>query len=167
MNQHAPAGYACPLCRVASGAEREAVVYANEEVVAAVSLHQKPTNLGSLLVFPRVHVENLYAVSPQIVSSVFGLVQLLSLALKQALHAEGITVIQNNEPSGGQDVWHMHVHAVPRYKGDQFHAHQGVTMSIEERAQLASQIKSALEELSTPNSSLESRRSSSAAQLSR
>lgn len=167
MIQHAPAGYACPLCYVAGGGECEAVVYSDDEVVAAVSLHQKPRNLGSLLVFPRAHVENLYAVSPGMLRSVFGLVRRLSLALKQVLGAEGVTVVQNNEPAGGQDVWHMHVHVVPRYKGDQFFSHQGEAMSIEERAQLASQLRSTLIEPSTHDSSLEGRRFASVAQLGR
>lgn len=141
---HAPAGYDCPLCKVVAGAEREAVVYQDATVVAALALHQKPRNPGGLLVFPRAHVESLYTASPAEVSALFTACHSLALALKLALSAEGVTIVQNNEPAGGQDVWHLHAHVLPRYDGDRFHASQGAIMSMADRHALALRLRAAL-----------------------
>jgi histidine triad (HIT) family protein len=141
---HEPRFYACPLCKVAGGAESEAVVYEDDTVMAAVSLHQKANNAGSVLVFPRAHGENLYSASAESLTAIHSVAQRVSIALKRALLAEGVTVIQNNEPAGGQDVWHLHVHVVPRYTGDSYHACRGAVAPMEQRALLAAKIRSAL-----------------------
>jgi histidine triad (HIT) family protein len=141
---HEPTDYHCPLCRVAAGAEREAVVHADDQVVVAMALHQKATNHGGLLVFPRTHVENIYTATPNDLGVVFGVVQRVATALKHALSADGVTVMQNNEPASGQDVWHFHVHVVPRFTGDAFRTSPWQIMDIEARARLAEKIKDAL-----------------------
>jgi histidine triad (HIT) family protein len=141
---HEPTDYSCPLCRVAAGAERAAIVHADDRVVVAIALHQKATNHGGLLVFPRAHVENIYAVSPTDLGVVFGVAQRVATALKRALSADGVTVIQNNEPASGQDVWHFHVHVVPRFVGDSFRSSPWEVVEMEARSRLADKIRNAL-----------------------
>jgi histidine triad (HIT) family protein len=144
MRTHEPSDYQCPLCRVAAGGEREAIVHADDQVVAAIALHQKATNHGGLLVFPRAHVENIYTASPSELGAVFPVVQRVAVALKRALSADGVTVMQNNEPEGGQDVWHFHVHVVPRFAGDAFHASRWEVMDMADRSRLADKIRAAI-----------------------
>jgi histidine triad (HIT) family protein len=141
---HEPIDYQCPLCRVAAGAEREAVVYADDRVVVAIALHQKASNHGGLLVFPRAHAENIYTLPPSELDAVFRVVQRAASALKRALSADGVTVIQNNEPAGGQDVWHFHVHLVPRFAGDKFYASPWKIQQMEVRCRLAERVRTAL-----------------------
>jgi histidine triad (HIT) family protein len=145
MNHYAPVGYVCPLCRIVAGAERDAVVYRDEVVVAALSLHQKANNLGSLLVFPSEHIENLYTAPSEKLNSMFSVSRRLALALKHSLGAEGVTLLQNNEPAGGQDVWHIHAHVIPRYRDDQYFSRRGQIASIDDRERIAKKVRSALE----------------------
>ena len=49
------------------------------------------------------------------------LVQRVAVAMRAAYACDGISVRQHNEPAGGQDVWHLHVHVFPRYDGDRLY----------------------------------------------
>ena len=102
MRTHAPPGYACPLCRVAAGAERDAVVHEDEHLLVALSLHQKERNPGSLLVFPRAHVENIHTTPPALLAALHTTARTMARALTQALSADGVTIVQNNAPAGGR-----------------------------------------------------------------
>jgi histidine triad (HIT) family protein len=42
----------------------------------------------------------------------------IAVAMRTAYGCEGISTRQHNEPAGGQDAWHFHVHVIPRYDGD-------------------------------------------------
>ncbi|WP_415645639.1 HIT family protein [Stackebrandtia soli] len=42
----------------------------------------------------------------------------MAVAIRRLYGCEGVTTRQNNEPAGNQDVWHLHVHVIPRYPGD-------------------------------------------------
>ena len=42
----------------------------------------------------------------------------VAVAIRTGYPCDGVTVRQNNEPAGGQDVWHLHTHVIPRYIGD-------------------------------------------------
>ena len=76
----------------------------------------------------------------------FGVTQRLAIALKTALRCDGISTRQHNEPAGNQDVWHYHVHVVPRFEADGFYAARGVVMPVEERAEYAERVRAALGE---------------------
>lgn len=144
MQRHEPSDYHCPLCRVAAGGEREAIVNADDRVVAAIALHQKAANHGGLLVFPRAHAENIYTLPSSELDAVFRVVQRTASALKRALSADGVTVLQNNEPAGGQDVWHFHVHVLPRFDGDKFYESPWEIQEMEVRSRLAARVRAAL-----------------------
>lgn len=120
MKTHAPADYKCPLCRVASGNEEggATLVWQDEVCVGAVALHQREATMGSLLLLPRAHYENIYTLPEHIGAHMFKATKFLALGLKDALSCDGVTVRQNNEPASGQDVWHYHVHITPRYESD-------------------------------------------------
>ncbi len=67
---------------------------------------------------PRVHVRDLYSVTPDDLHAVMDLVQEVAVAMRAAYGCAGISVRQRNATAGGQDVWHLHVHVFPRAEGD-------------------------------------------------
>jgi len=87
---------------------------ADEAVVAF--LDHRPLFPGHVLVMPREHVETLMDLPPGDLEPLFGAVQRVSRAVEEALEADGIFVAVNNRVS--QSVPHLHVHVVPRTKGD-------------------------------------------------
>ena len=88
-----------------------------------------PENHGAALVIPRAHHENLYDLPPDVGHGVGDLVQAVAVqavavAMRASYGCDGISTRQHNEPSGGQDVWHVHVHVFPRYPGDRLYERQ-------------------------------------------
>ncbi len=70
---------------------------------------------------PRAHHENLYDLPTEVGHAVSDLVQQVAAAMRSTYDCEGVSTRQHNEPAGGQDVWHLHVHVFPRHEGDRLY----------------------------------------------
>ncbi|CAN5918913.1 HIT family protein [soil metagenome] len=104
----------CLFCAIASG-ELPAHVVLDDDVCVAF-LDKTPLFHGHVLVVPRAHVVTLPELAPESVGPLFARVQVIAAALPAALGAGGTFVALNNVVS--QSVPHLHVHVVPRTKGD-------------------------------------------------
>ncbi len=102
----------CRFCEVAAHASY--VVY--EDEVSIAFLDHKPLFIGHTLLIPKEHYETLADLPSKLVGPFFATVQVLALAVEQAMQAEGTFVAINNRVS--QSVPHLHVHVVPRRKKD-------------------------------------------------
>jgi diadenosine tetraphosphate (Ap4A) HIT family hydrolase len=107
---------ACPCCQIVAGERGQEVVYADERVVAF--LCEPPAAWGHVLVVPRAHVPDLWAIEPDDLRAVADTARRLAHALRTAVAAEGINLRQNSGRAAWQDVFHFHLHLVPRYAGD-------------------------------------------------
>ena len=104
----------CAFCEIAVDVERPEVVYVDEVVVAF--LDHRPLFHGHTLVIPRRHVVTLGDLPDGLVGPFWRRVRHLSLEIPRLMEAEGSFVANNNIVS--QSVAHLHVHVVPRRKGD-------------------------------------------------
>ncbi|HKA97538.1 MAG TPA: HIT family protein [Streptosporangiaceae bacterium] len=104
----------CVFCDIASGEVSAEIVLADETAVAF--LDRRPLFKGHVLVIPRDHYETLADLPAVLVGPLFIRVQRVSTALPAALGAQGSFVALNNVVS--QSVPHLHVHVVPRTRGD-------------------------------------------------
>ena len=102
----------CVFCEIVAGRLPASLVA--REPAATAFLDARPLFKGHVLVVPNAHVETL----PELpdLQPMFGLAQRISAALPKALGAQGSFVAVNNVVS--QSVPHLHVHVVPRTKGD-------------------------------------------------
>lgn len=107
---------ACIFCKLASGELEGNIVYRDAKVAAF--LDRAPLFLGHTLVVPRAHAATLDDLAPELVGPLFDVVRRMSIAVQQALAAEGSFVAVNTRVS--QSVPHLHVHVVPRREGDGF-----------------------------------------------
>ena len=107
-----PAG--CIFCTIVRG-EAPAEVVLDDDVCFAF-LDVKPLFHGHVLVVPRAHVVTLPDLPPADIGPLFERVRAIARAVPKALGAEGTFVAMNNVVS--QSVPHLHVHVVPRTKGD-------------------------------------------------
>jgi histidine triad (HIT) family protein len=80
---------------------------------------------GHTLVIPKTQARNVLDASPAQLAACMRTVQKVSNALVKAFDAEGITVQQFNEPAGGQVVFHLHFHVLPRWEGISLGPHTG------------------------------------------
>lgn len=104
----------CVFCGIVRGTTETAVVF--EDEVAVAFLDHRPLLAGHCLLVPKVHVETLPDLPQDLLASFFRDVQLLTRAVEKGMAAEGSFVAVNNRIS--QSVPHLHVHVVPRWKGD-------------------------------------------------
>ena len=105
----------CVFCAVVAGSEHHAV-YRDDSVVAF--LDHAPVAKGHTLVVPTTHYETLDDLPDEMLVPLFSVVRRVSVALQSALGAEGSLTLSNTRIS--QSVPHVHVHVVPRRKGDKF-----------------------------------------------
>jgi histidine triad (HIT) family protein len=99
----------------------EDVVAERERALAFIAPRWWPHNLGHVLVIPRTHTENLYSIERADLHAVMDLVQEVARAMRVSYGCSGVSTRQHNEPDGGQDVWHLHVHVFPRYPEDRLY----------------------------------------------
>jgi histidine triad (HIT) family protein len=104
----------CPFCSIITGQESAHVVL--DDPVAVGFLDNRPLFPGHVLVVPRAHVEVLSDLPLDDVGPFFLRVQAVAAAVESACGAQGTFVAMNNRVS--QSVAHLHVHVVPRTKGD-------------------------------------------------
>lgn len=102
------------FCQVVGGGAEAAIVY--QDAVSVAFLDHKPLFPGHLLLVPKLHVETLVDLPAPQVAPLFTAAQLLAAAVRKAMDAEGSFVAINNIVS--QSVPHLHIHVVPRRKGD-------------------------------------------------
>jgi len=119
MYSHAPADYRCPVCQLVNGdPDPDDMVLQNDHVVAWISAHFWPRNPGHVVVMPRQHFENIYDLPDELGTPIHAAAKRIALALKATYGCDGVSTRQHNEPAGNQDVWHYHLHVIPRYAGD-------------------------------------------------
>jgi histidine triad (HIT) family protein len=104
----------CKFCQVVSGALSAAVVFEDRHSICF--LDYRPLFAGHCLLIPKQHYETLLELPSEQLAEFFGNVQRISGAVQRAMQAEGTFVAINNRVS--QSVPHLHVHIVPRRKGD-------------------------------------------------
>ena len=120
---HEPPDYTCPFCLLVAGdvtdlTTQRDVVRRTTGATAIMSPYWWPRNPAHIIVVPNAHHENLYELPRSAGHAVSDLVREMAIAVRHTYDCEGITTNQNNEPTGNQDVWHLHVHVLPRYPGD-------------------------------------------------
>jgi histidine triad (HIT) family protein len=104
----------CAFCRIVAGDEPGSVVF--EDEISVAFLDNRPLFPGHTLLVPREHHETLWDLPPELVEPLFANARLLSLAVREAMAAQGAFVAANNVVS--QSVPHLHVHVVPRNRKD-------------------------------------------------
>tara|TARA_X000000950_G_scaffold249459_1_gene309319 strand:- start:158 stop:574 length:417 start_codon:yes stop_codon:yes gene_type:complete len=90
-------------------------VYEDEDTLAFMDI--MPRADGHLLVIPKTPCRNVLDASAAQLEAVICTVQKLANASKAAFGADGVTIQQFNEAAGGQEVFHLHFHVLPRHEG--------------------------------------------------
>lgn len=104
-----------------------------------------PRGDGHCLVIPKKPARNILDVDPDSLAAVAKTSQKLARAVVKAFSADGVTVQQFNEPAGGQVVFHLHVHVIPRFEGVALRPHTGQMEKPDVLSANAEKIRAALE----------------------
>lgn len=106
----------CIFCKLANGDIPTATVYEDEYLRAIMDA--APANKGHIIILPKSHAADIYALDDEYVSRAFVLAKKLAVALKKLTGCDGVNILQNNGEAAGQTVFHFHVHVIPRFKDD-------------------------------------------------
>lgn len=131
------------FAKILEGAIPSHKVYQDDDVLVIMDV--MPQANGHALVIPKAPSRNLLDADPMTLGAVIATVQRVARASKSAFKADGITINQFNEAAGGQSVFHLHFHVIPRHDGVGLKAHTG---QMEDQAVLAGNcalLKDALE----------------------
>ena len=90
-------------------------IFENDKVLAFMDI--MPRSPGHLLVIPKSSARNILDIDDENLCEVIKMVKKLAIASKKAMHATGVTIQQFSEADGGQEVFHLHFHIIPRYTG--------------------------------------------------
>lgn len=90
-------------------------VFEDDGVLAFLDI--MPMAAGHTLILPKAPARNILDVADKDLAQVIGVARRVAVAAKRVFAADGITLNQFSEPAGGQSVFHLHVHVIPRKDG--------------------------------------------------
>ena len=108
----------CIFCDIVRGAAEVSVCYEDPQALAFLDI--QPVNAGHTLVVPREHYESLNDLPAELSSHLFQVAMRLGPIVMKVSRAEGLNIVVNSGAAAGQDVFHYHVHIIPRKQGDGF-----------------------------------------------
>jgi histidine triad (HIT) family protein len=115
----AAAGEACVFCEIVAGRAPASVVYSDERVIAFMDIARMTT--GHLLVIPRAHAAMLADLDPELGRQMFSAAHRLALAVRASgVPCEGVNLFLADGEAAYQEVFHVHLHVLPRTRGDGF-----------------------------------------------
>ena len=139
MSAYDPSNIFAKILRGEMPAEK---VYEDEKTLAFMDI--MPRTDGHTLVIPKAPARTFFDVGPDDLAALYASVQKISRAAVKGLGADGLTIQQFNEPAGGQVVFHMHVHILPRWNGIALRPHTGEMAPKDVVAANAEKIRAAL-----------------------
>ena len=89
----------------------------HEDDKAFAFLDIMPRAPGHTLVIPKAPARNMLDIKPDDLAQLIKTTQIVAQAAVKAFSADGLTIQQFNEPAGGQVVFHLHIHVIPRKIG--------------------------------------------------
>ncbi len=114
-----------------------------EDDVALAFMDIMPRADGHVLVIPKSPARNILDIAPQDLAALMPVVQKVAKAVKTGTGAEGITLQQFSESAGGQIVFHIHFHVLPRWEGVALRPHTGAMEKPELLEKHAAKIRAA------------------------
>ena len=117
-------------------------VYEDDKTLVIMDI--MPRSPGHCLVIPKAPSRNLYDIAADDLAAVSATVQRMVKAVTKAFGADGVTIQQFNEEAGGQVVFHLHFHVLPRQAGERLRPHTGDMQKPEVLKANADRIRAAL-----------------------
>ena len=134
----------CIFCKIVSKKAGAVIVFEDGHSLAFLDIH--PLNPGHTLVVPKKHYPSMAEMPPEEVGRVFVSVARVMRGVMKASKADGINIGQSNGRAASQEVFHMHVHVIPRYIHELPEGFpERKTASTVELEQISRKIKAAIE----------------------
>jgi histidine triad (HIT) family protein len=106
----------CVFCKIRDGQIPSTRVYEDDRTIAFMDIN--PLNEGHTLIIPRAHAATLFEVDDADLRAAIATAKRVAVAIRAALHPDGLNLLQANGVAAFQSVPHFHFHLVPRFTGD-------------------------------------------------
>jgi histidine triad (HIT) family protein len=112
----------CVFCDIIRGKKPSTKVYEDKDVVVIMDI--KPITQGHMLIISKVHRELLTEMDDDTITAMFTTAKKMGNALRKSkLRCRAINYLLADGAEAGQEVFHAHLHVIPRYRGDGFYLH--------------------------------------------
>ena len=109
----------CIFCKLIKRKFPISVVYEDEKVISFMDI--QPINSGHVLIIPKTHASYLKDLNPDVGGHMFKIGMKMSKALRESgIMCEGVNMFLADGAVAGQEVFHVHLHVIPRFRGDGF-----------------------------------------------
>jgi len=133
----------CVFCSILAGKLPAHFVYQDDLAVGFLSLEQP--NPYKVLVVPREHIETVYDLNDKLAGAIFQATAKIARGVRDVSKCDGMNLVQSNGKAGLQDVFHFHLHIVPRYFEDNIILDWDNTPASQEKlVQIANEIRNGL-----------------------
>ncbi len=133
----------CIFCKIVRREAASSIVYEDDQVLAFMDI--RPVSEGHTLIIPKAHYVDIYDAPEELVCYTHKIAKRIALAVKKVTNADGISIVQQNGEAAGQDIFHMHIHVIPRFKGQKIpHFRELTVMSRDKLEQTADNIRKQL-----------------------
>jgi len=105
----------CIFCKIVQKQAPSSIIYEDLSVLAFLDI--RPACEGHVLVIPKEHYEGIWDIPEELLGEVHQVAKLVAGVAKQALCVDGINVMQQTGRAANQEVFHLHVHVIPRRLG--------------------------------------------------
>ncbi|QAR34393.1 HIT family protein [Geovibrio thiophilus] len=103
--------------KIINGEIPAAKVYEDDDFLAILDI--RPVNFGHTLLIPKKYFVNVFDAPLDVAAKIYPVLTKIANGMKNALNCDGVNIYQNNGAAAGQEVFHAHLHIVPRYEGDE------------------------------------------------
>jgi len=107
----------CVFCKIVAGAAPASIVYSDEKVLAFMDA--RPVNPGHVLIIPKTHVAGLADLDEETGAHMFKVGMRIADDVKRSgVKCEGVNLLLSDGKAAFQEIFHVHLHVIPRFKGD-------------------------------------------------
>jgi len=105
----------CIFCKIVRKEAPASNVYEDDHVLAFMDI--RPVCEGHILIIPKHHYVDIFDTPEELLAATYKVTKRIAVAVKKATKADGVSIVQQNGKAAGQDIFHLHVHVIPRFEG--------------------------------------------------
>jgi len=106
----------CVFCKIIDGTIPSTTVYEDDDFKVVMDI--APAAKGHVLILPKKHCADILSIDEDVAGKALKVASKIANAQKKALACDGINLLQNSGEAAWQSVFHLHIHLIPRFKGD-------------------------------------------------
>ncbi len=105
----------CIFCKIIRKEAPASILYEDDQILAFMDI--RPVSEGHMLIIPKHHYVDIFDTPEEVLAATHKVSKKIAAAVKKATKADGISIVQQNGKAAGQDIFHLHVHVIPRFEG--------------------------------------------------